>query len=298
MLTEKLLFVASQIKERIRSQAAVDVDPPLSAAAQYMRQDMTREGYRHLLAVGACRMFPASSILRGQRVVLGSVQVGSPMAGKQPSGIGCRVVLLVSISRAQLEPHARAVSNLHLRFQGQNKCLMCARCCFQLYVAASSPMRHCEGLPEHAGRGRYLRYQEVIMPRVRAGSLDGLAEASRQSRVCGGAANEVMCAIFRVLMEEYGTGRYHKKHSTFFAKMMTELGLSTEPERYFDLSPWQCLASANHNFLLTERRRHYLRYNGGLTFFEVRQSTCSTSASLFNHNLLLIAVGGPTMTQW
>lgn len=43
-----------QIKERIRSQAAIDVDPPLSAAAQYMRQDMTREGYRHLLAVGAC----------------------------------------------------------------------------------------------------------------------------------------------------------------------------------------------------------------------------------------------------
>ena len=110
---------------------------------------------------------------------------------------------------------------------------------------------------------------------VRAGSLDGLAEASRQSRVCGGAANEVMCAIFRVLMEEYGVGRYNKKHSTFFAKMMTELGLSTEPEKYFDLSPWQCLASANHNFLLTERRRHYLRYNGGLTFFEVHDRPAS-----------------------
>ena len=46
-----------QIKERIRSQAAIDVDPPLSAAAQYMRQDMTCEGYRHLLAVGARGMF-------------------------------------------------------------------------------------------------------------------------------------------------------------------------------------------------------------------------------------------------
>ena len=34
--------------------------------------------------------------------------------------------------------------------------------------------------------------------------------------------------------------------------------------------PCQSLASMNHNFLLTERRRHYLRYNGGLTFFEVR----------------------------
>jgi hypothetical protein len=29
------------------------------------------------------------------------------------------------------------------------------------------------------------------------GSVDGLVEASRQSRVCAGAANEVACAIFR-----------------------------------------------------------------------------------------------------
>ncbi len=36
---------------------------------------------------------------------------------------------------------------------------------------------------------------------MHAASVDGLVEASRQSRVCGGAANEVMCAVFRVLME-------------------------------------------------------------------------------------------------
>jgi hypothetical protein len=100
-------------------------------------------------------------------------------------------------------------------------------------------------------------------------SVDGLVEASRQSRVCGGAANDIQCMIFRVLMEEYGTGRFNKKHSTFFAKMMRELGLRTETEWYFDLVPWQSLASMNHNFLLTERRRHYLRYAGGLTQFEV-----------------------------
>ena len=50
--------------------------------------------------------------------------------------------------------------------------------------------------------------------------------------------------------------------------MMLELGLCTEPEYYFSLVPWQSLAAMNHNFLLTERRRHYLRYLGGLTFFE------------------------------
>ena len=42
------------------------------------------------------------------------------------------------------------------------------------------------------------------------GSVDGLVEASRQSRVCAGAANEVMCAVFRVLME---VRPRHKTHS-------------------------------------------------------------------------------------
>ena len=63
-------MAALQIKERIRSQAVIDVDPPLSAAAQYMRQDMTREGYRHLLAVGACGDTSCLPILRSTRWAL------------------------------------------------------------------------------------------------------------------------------------------------------------------------------------------------------------------------------------
>ena len=95
-----------------------------------------------------------------------------------------------------------------------------------------------------------------------------------------------MCAVFERrdvaaqacharALQEYGSGRLHKKHSTFFAQMMTELGLNTREEHYFDLVPWQSLAAMNHNFLLTERRRHYLRYAGGLTFFEVRSESRS-----------------------
>jgi len=30
--------------------------------------------------------------------------------------------------------------------------------------------------------------------------------------------------------------------------------------------PWEVLACANHNFLMTERKRYFLRYNGGLMF--------------------------------
>ncbi len=101
------------------------------------------------------------------------------------------------------------------------------------------------------------------------GSLDGLVEASRLSRILGGASNEIQATLIRVLLEEYGNGRLNRKHSTFFAQMMAELVLNTKPEAYFYIAPWELLASINHNFLLTECKRHFLRYNGGLTYFEI-----------------------------
>lgn len=100
-------------------------------------------------------------------------------------------------------------------------------------------------------------------------SFDGLIEASRLSRILGGAGNEVQSTLTRVLLEEYGNGRLARKHSTFFAQMLAEFGMHTEPEAYFDLVPWEVLAGINHNFLMTERKRYFLRYNGGLTYFEV-----------------------------
>lgn len=119
---------------------------------------------------------------------------------------------------------------------------------------------------------RYLRqemteagYQHLLA----IASFDGLIEASRLSRILGGAANEVQCTLTRVLIEEYGNGRLSRKHSTFFAQMLAEFGMNTEPEGYFELVPWEVLASINHNFLLTECKRHFLRYNGGLAYFEV-----------------------------
>jgi hypothetical protein len=100
-------------------------------------------------------------------------------------------------------------------------------------------------------------------------SFDGLVEASRLSRILGGAGNEIQSTLTRVLMEEYGNGRLARKHSTFFAQMLAEFGMHTEPEAYFDIVPWEVLAVINHNFLLTELKRYFLRYNGGLAYFEV-----------------------------
>lgn len=126
--------------------------------------------------------------------------------------------------------------------------------------------------PALSADSRYLQEEmtEAGYRRVLAiGSFDGLVEGSRLSRILGGAANEVQATLTKVLLEEYGNGRLTRKHSTYFAQMLDEFGMNTEPEAYFDIVPWEVLACANHNFMLTEWKRHYLRYNGGLAYFEI-----------------------------
>ena len=100
-------------------------------------------------------------------------------------------------------------------------------------------------------------------------SLDGLVEASQLSRMLGGVANEIHATLTKLLLEEYGNGRLSRKHSTFFEAMLNEFDMQTEPEAYIDAVPWEVLAGINHSFLLTERKRYYLRYIGGLLYTEV-----------------------------
>lgn len=77
--------------------------------------------------------------------------------------------------------------------------------------------------------------------------------------------------------QEYGTGRFARKHSSFYGKNMKQLGLSVEPEHYFDICPWQTLAVINLEFIFSERRRNYLKFAGGLCYFEVRASQMAPS---------------------
>jgi hypothetical protein len=100
-------------------------------------------------------------------------------------------------------------------------------------------------------------------------SLDGLVEASQLSRTLGGVSNEVHAMLTRVLLEEYGCGRLARKHSTYFEVMLDELRMETRPEAYFEQVPWQVLAAINHSFLLSERKRYFLRYVGGLLYTEI-----------------------------
>lgn len=110
-------------------------------------------------------------------------------------------------------------------------------------------------------------------------SLDGLVEASQLSRILGGASNPVHAKLTRLLLEEYGFGHLERKHSFYFAKMLQEAGMHIEPEAYFELVPWEVLALTNQSFLFSERRGYFLRYIGGLLYFE------TTVPATFRHYL-------------
>jgi len=114
---------------------------------------------------------------------------------------------------------------------------------------------------EQMGKAGYRRLLEIS-------SLDGLVEASQLSRMLGGVANEIHATLTKLFLEEYGNGRLSRKHSTFFETMLNEFDMQTKPEAYIDSVPWEVLAGINHSFLLTERKRYYLRYIGVLLYTE------------------------------
>ena len=126
--------------------------------------------------------------------------------------------------------------------------------------------------PEPSTDGLFIRnkisksgYQRLLA----ISSLDGLVEASQLSRMLGGVGNEVQTMLTRILWEEYGSGKLSRKHSTHFVTMMEECDMDSKPEAYFDLAPWEVLANINHSFFLSERKKNFLRYMGGLLYTEV-----------------------------
>ena len=73
-----MLANALQLRDALEQQSSHDVDPPLSPAAQYMQEEMSLEGYRHLLAVGVCTRCMSDS--PGYLSVLVTLRLG-PMLG-------------------------------------------------------------------------------------------------------------------------------------------------------------------------------------------------------------------------
>ena len=126
-------------------------------------------------------------------------------------------------------------------------------------------------------------------------SLDGLVEASQLSRMLGGVGNEVQTMLTRILWEEYGSGKLSRKHSTHFATMLEECNMDARPEAYFDLVPWEGLANINHSFFLSERKKHFLRYVGGLLYTEVSVPAAFQNAKMAGERL---GMGDKAVSYW
>jgi len=143
----------------------------------------------------------------------------------------------------------------------------------ELDVAEALRERAREDLaPPISGEGVYFRdhmgvagYRKLLQ----IASLDALVEASQLSRTLGGVSNEIHAMMTRLLVEEYGGGRLSRKHSTFFTHMLEELEINAVPEAHFEVVPWEVLAAINHSFLVSEQKRFYLRYVGGLLYTEI-----------------------------
>ena len=126
-------------------------------------------------------------------------------------------------------------------------------------------------------------------------SLDGLVEASQLSRMLGGVGNEVQTMLTRILWEEYGSGKLSRKHSTHFATMLEECNMDARPEAYFDLVPWEGLANINHSFFLSERKKHFLRYVGGLLYTEVSVPAAFQNMKMAGERL---GMGEKSVSYW
>lgn len=129
--------------------------------------------------------------------------------------------------------------------------------------------------------GGYRRLLEIF-------SLDALVEASQLSRTLGGVSNSIQSYVIRLLLEEYGGGRLQRKHSSYFTTMLDYFRMDAAPEAYFWSVPWEVLANINLSFLLAERKRHYLRYVGGLLYTET-----SVPAAFGNYAAAAARLGMP-----
>jgi hypothetical protein len=71
--------------------------------------------------------------------------------------------------------------------------------------------------------------------------------------------------------------------------------MDARPEAYFDLVPWEVLANTNHCFFLSERKKHFLRYVGGLLYTEVSVPAAFQNMKMAGERL---GMGEKSVSYW
>lgn len=123
---------------------------------------------------------------------------------------------------------------------------------------------------------------------VQLAALEALSDVSHLSRALAGPANDIQATLTRVLVER-------QRQSTFFTTTLEACALSPEPEAYFELVPWEVLASINQWFLLSDRRRHFLRYVGALLF---RETWAPAAFADYQAAAARLGLSGPARSYW
>ena len=123
---------------------------------------------------------------------------------------------------------------------------------------------------------------------VQIATLEALSEVSHLSRALAGPPNDIQATLTRVLVER-------QRQSAFLTTMLRACSLSSEPEAYFELVPWEVLASINQSFLLSDRRRHFLRYVGALLF---RETSAPAAFAEYRAAAARLGLGAPARRYW
>lgn len=110
---------------------------------------------------------------------------------------------------------------------------------------------------------------------------DFLTEASASARNVLGKFGSIQSELFKILIDDYGYGVHHAKHSTLFENTLTTCGLVTQAHAYWQFYLSSSLALANYYHYVSLNHSRFFRYIGAFAFAEAMFShTCRKISEL------------------
>ncbi len=112
---------------------------------------------------------------------------------------------------------------------------------------------------------------------------DFLSEASPMIRNVMGYYGPVQSEWFKVIIDEYGYGVHHTKHSTLFENTLTSVGLRADLHRYWQYYLASSLLMGNYFHYLGKDHELFFRYLGALYYTETTLvDFCRRTAALLS----------------
>ncbi len=97
---------------------------------------------------------------------------------------------------------------------------------------------------------------------------DFLIESSPMARYAGGSYGSLGSNLFKIIIDEFGYGVHHKKHSSLFERTLSSVGLVATPHHYWQYYLNGSLLLANYYNMLTRNKRNIFKYIGAIYLAE------------------------------